>query len=141
MDKVSVLIIDDNETDRYLLKRTLNKTGIISKIFEANDGTVALELIKNYECNRQDFPDDFPPLIFFLDINMPMMNGFDFLKEFEVIRENLALSHIIMMFSSSERSEDKEKALSYCFVKSFIRKGSVDAEELKSKITDMIATQ
>ena len=42
-----------------------------------------------------------------------------------------------MMFSSSERVEDKEQALLYSFVKSFIKKGSVDAEELKNKIMEV----
>ena len=141
MDKYSVLIIDDNEVDRYILKRTLNKTGVVNKVFEENHGGAALEFINEYEKNKQKFQGDFPPLVFFLDINMPLVGGFEFLEKFEVIRKKLQLNHVtIMMLSSSARTEDKERAFSYSFVKEFISKGSVTTEELKSKIMKCAVT-
>ena len=71
----------------------------------------------------------------FLDINMPNIGGFEFLVKFAELRNRLALkSCVIMMYSSSERPEDKEKASSFDFVKDYLVKGEMDIEDLKDKI-------
>ena len=41
---------------------------------------------KNDEENRAKHPQDYPPLVIFLDINMPLLNGFEFLEQFKPIR-------------------------------------------------------
>ena len=86
MDRLSILIVDDNASDRYLLKRHLEGLGFPVKFFETEDGVEALEFFKNYEKNRELYPKDYPPMIVFLDINMPRMNGFAFLEEFSKLR-------------------------------------------------------
>lgn len=126
MNKVNVLIVDDNEVDRYILKRQLEKIGVNS-IMEKSDGCEALEFLRDYDQNAKLFPDEFPPVIIFLDINMPKVNGFDFLKEFALMRSKNELSSIVVcMYSSSERPEDKERVSQYDFVESFIVKGSIN---------------
>ena len=66
---------------------------------------------------------------------MPNVGGFEFLEELSKLRKSLDLnSVVVMMFTSSHREEDREKAFSYPFVKDYITKGEVTPEELEEKI-------
>jgi len=141
MNKCSILIVDDNETDRYLLKRVIHKLDIATEIFEAENGRTALDFLSNFEENSREYQNDFPPVFIFLDINMPIMNGFEFLEEFTRLKnqgENYS-SSIIMMYSSSERDEDKTKIHSFTFVKGFITKGDLSPESLRASIEECLS--
>ncbi len=138
MKPVNALIIDDSEIDRYILKRQLNGIGV-NNIFENDDGATALEFLKNYDKNRESHPDEFPPVVIFLDINMPLIDGFQFLQEFSELREKFDYSQCtVLMYSSSERVEDIERASKYGFVADFIVKGETPVEVLKEKIAFLI---
>ncbi len=137
MKRVNVLIVDDNELDRYILRRQLTKIGVES-IIEKDDGSTALEFLQDYDKNALLYPDEFPPVVIFLDINMPKVDGFDFLKEFSTMRSRSELASIVVcMYSSSERLEDKEKAAKFDFVADFIVKGEVTEAFLANKITSL----
>lgn len=126
MSKYSVMIVDDNEADRYILKRYLNKANIVDKIFEANDGKEALSFFEAHEENKAKHTKDYPPSILFLDVNMPLIDGFEFLEKFNTIRQKVgAESVVIMMFSSSGRQEEKDRALAFPFVKDYLIKGNL----------------
>ncbi len=135
MKQFSVLIIDDSEEDRYLLKRQLQEINLTDTIHEADDGKTALDFLCAYDENLQRFPDRFPPLLIFLDINMPVVNGFDFLEAFSKLRKQQELrSTILMMFTSSDQEDDRKKSFSYEFVKGFIVKMPPTAKELLENI-------
>ncbi len=139
MKNISVLIIDDSDEDRYLLKRQLGETSLKVTVFEKNNGQSAIDFLTDYEANRNKYPDDFPPVILFLDINMPLLNGFEFLEEFATIREpNHMEASVVMMFTSSEREDDKLKIAAYDYVKSYLVKGSFSTEELEQKIKQVL---
>ena len=87
MHDFSVLIVDDDEVDRYTLKRLLKKFDYNILINESNDGEAAVRFFNEHVENKEKYGDAFPPTIVFLDINMPRMNGFEFLKEFELIKQ------------------------------------------------------
>jgi len=134
MKQISALIIDDSEIDRYILKRHLKEIGVVD-VFESDDGSSGLDFLENYEENCKIHGKKFPPVVIFLDINMPILNGFEFLEKFAELRKRLALkSCVIMMYSSSERAEDKEKANRFDFVKDYLTKGEMSVDELKAKI-------
>lgn len=138
MKPVNALIIDDSEIDRYILKRQLNGIGV-NNVFENDDGATALEFLKNYDKNRESHPDKFPPVVIFLDINMPLIDGFQFLQEFSELRKKFDYSQCtVLMYSSSERVEDIERASKYGFVADFIVKGETPVEVLKEKIAFLI---
>ena len=138
MDKYSVMMIDDNKDDRYLLKRAINKLNVASRIFEEQDGLAAMDFLQNYDHNRHAFGDDFPPTLIFLDINMPIMNGLEFLESFAALRDSSALYHtsILIMFTSSEREEDKQKISRYPFVKGFLNKSDLSPETLQTALAN-----
>jgi len=133
----SVLIVDDSEIDRYILSRQLKQIGVTT-IIEKDDGSTALDYLGQYEENKQKAGDAFPPTVIFLDINMPTVDGFGFLEKFKALREVHALSScVIMMYSSSERQEDKDKAYAYDFVRDFVIKGISLPEEIAEKLKDL----
>ena len=135
LNKISVLIVDDNEAERYILKRMFQETDLELKVFELGDGQSAVEFFKNHEGNRAKHPQDYPPLVIFLDINMPVLNGFEFLEQFKLIRiEHSIDTSLILMFTSSNREEDKKKALSYDYVKAYLVKGEFTSEQLQEEV-------
>lgn len=142
MNEFGVMIVDDDEVDRYLLIRTLKKLGLNLTIFEAENGVKALEFLVNYEANSNKYETRFPPILIFLDINMPLMNGFEFLEAFAQLKnsDNRYSSSIFTMFTSSEKEEDKTRASKYDFVKGFLVKGEVNEERLRSVFSTHFGT-
>jgi CheY-like chemotaxis protein len=139
MNAISVLIIDDNEADRYLFTCKLNKTSLVSYVFECEDGREAIEFFENTTKNQICHPEDYPPAILFLDLNMPRMTGHEFLTAFKTLREKLALEPIvIMMFSSSTLQSDIDDSLQHEFVQDYLIKGEFSVDELKQKIQSHI---
>ena len=132
----SIHIIDDNETDRYLLKRLIKSANLTDTIYESENGREALEFLSGYKKEIEDCPEGYPPILIFLDINMPIMGGFEFLEEFsklDSLKENFG-STVLTMFTSSEKEEDKERAMSYEIVKGYMVKLPRSGDELKEVI-------
>ncbi len=132
----SVMIVDDTEADRYIAKWSIKQNQIADLIFEARDGEEAMSILASYDEHKAEFGDRFPPTLILLDVNMPKMNGFEFLKEFEKLRalnDKFYDSVVVMMFTSSQLHEDKERTMGYDFVRDYLVK-PVDPESLKSII-------
>lgn len=133
----SVLIVDDNEADRYLLSRLIRRAKISDQIFEANDGLEGLDFFRNHQANAEKYGDDFPPLLVFLDINMPRVNGFEFLEAFAGLREEHGYDAVVLvMFTSSQLDEERDRASQFEFVKGFITKMPLDAAQLRSQLDE-----
>ncbi|KZN28603.1 hypothetical protein N480_10960 [Pseudoalteromonas luteoviolacea S2607] len=136
MDPISVLIVDDSEDDRYILTRQLKETKIpISQIFECSEGASALRFFVDYEKNVARYASGYPPTFVFLDINMPLMDGFEFLEEFKKMQSKQGPDPIIIMFSSSDRKEDVDRAAGLSMVKAYLVKGKYDIEQLKAELS------
>jgi len=134
MQQPSVLIIDDSEIERYLLSHQLQKIGV-TEIVQKNDGTSGLAFLKDYAQNQQHYGINFPPAIIILDVNMPIMGGFEFLQKFAELKTRVDLDVCqIVMYSGSDDPQQKARALQYDFVKGFLIKGELSTEELKSEI-------
>ncbi|MGN6648250.1 MAG: response regulator, partial [Cytophaga sp.] len=76
--KKLVMLVDDNETDNFIHRRVLEMGNFSENIIVKNSGKSALEYLEANQSN----PDLIPEVIF-LDINMPIVDGFVFLFEFE----------------------------------------------------------
>lgn len=140
MSLCSIMIVDDCETDRYLLKRLIKKSKIKSKIHEAENGQVALDFFTNHIKNIKKHPESHFPFLIFLDINMPIMDGFEFLEKFSLLKEkNKELGTVIFtMITSSEKIQDIKKAQSYGFMQDFLTKGSLTVDILKKIVSKKI---
>lgn len=128
----SVMIIDDSEGDRFLLKRELQSIDYEGEIFEVSNGQEALSLLLFAEKNTSEFKT-FPPQVIFLDINMPVMNGYEFLLKLQAIKQdhNRFSSINVMMLSGSYRPADINKSMQFDYVKDFLVKGKIEPAYLK----------
>ena len=136
MHDFSVLIVDDDEVDRYSLKRLLKSFDYNINVMESEDGEDAVKFFKEYEASKKTSGDRFPPLIVFLDINMPRMNGFEFLEEFRLLtpqQEDYNLV-VFMMITSSDNLDDKIRADKFESVKGYINKMPQTADDLLAHI-------
>lgn len=113
----NVLVIDDNPIDLYIAEMVMSTTRFAEKVICLNSAVAALAYLKPlYES-----PDELPQLIF-LDINMPEMSGFDFLKEYQYLPENIRKKCIIMMLTTSLDDNDRRLAEENQFVNRFLNK-------------------
>lgn len=100
-DVVNVLIVEDDEIDLEALRRLFAKKGIKNPIYHAVNGVQALQIMRG-ENNYDKVPK---PYIILLDINMPLMNGIELLKELRA-DPNLKDS-VVFVLTTSPREEDK----------------------------------
>ena len=104
MAMVNLLLVDDDEVDVQGLKRAFAKSRIGNPITVARDGIEALEFLRG-ENGRQKLAK---PHLILLDLNMPRMNGLEFL---EAIRADKDLKNsVVFMITTSKAEEDKAPA-------------------------------
>ena len=121
-----ILLVDDDVAVNFINRLTLKENNIDCKVTEATNGQQALDQI----AADKDCPD-----LILLDINMPVMDGFEFLTELER-RGKCCDSPNIFMLTSSIREEDKERAMGSKLVKGYLDKPLSDAQlqEILAKV-------
>lgn len=110
-------VVDDDSTYTYSVSRVLKSSPVFDKYVVFNNGFEAMEYFKASLKDDEKIPD-----ILFLDINMPVMDGWHFLQEFAEIKPHLAKAVTIYMVSSSILNQDIEKAKSISDVTGYIVK-------------------
>lgn len=114
----NILLVDDDTVNNFIVINTLNKLDITENVDSVLNGADGIEYIKNMiDNNRQLIPS-----IIFLDINMPVMDGWEFLEEFEKFAEDIKKQCKIYMVSSSVYEDDISKSKHYSSVIDFISK-------------------
>lgn len=116
MKKFNILLVDDDETSTFLSEMVLKDMDIAQQITIVNKSKEALEFVLHH-CRDNDKDEKCPQLIF-LDINMPVMNGFEFLEALK--RQKKDTLPVIMLTSSNDLT-DLEKAREFN-LKGFINK-------------------
>ncbi len=109
-----ILIIDDNQDDNFYHTREIKKELPCSDVIIMETAIEALKFLKSV-------PETFPDLIF-LDINMPAMNGWEFLEEYITLENDLPKSITIIMLSTSDNMSDIERAKSNRLVHDYVVK-------------------
>ena len=117
-----IFLIDDNQVDNFMNEYVLVKADLAESIIVKTSAIDALEYLKTA---TNAFPD-----IIFLDIRMPIMDGFGFLKEFETLPEEKKKLVKIFLLSSSKDSFDIEKAENNARITKFIQK-PLDVSQLE----------
>ncbi len=112
-----VLLVDDNDTDNFISKRIIEITKFAKRVEVRNSGKSALEYLEQ----SKDTPENLPDVIF-LDINMPIVDGFVFLFEFEMFPDNIKNKCKVIILSSSNNKRDIAKIVDNEYVIKFITK-------------------
>ncbi|QJD95306.1 response regulator [Mucilaginibacter robiniae] len=115
---LSILLIDDDEINNFISIKLIKKALAHTEINACLDGSYAIEQLLDVQRNN---PDNLPDYIL-LDINMPIMNGWEFLDEYKRLGIDPLGKSKIFIISSSVFSNDINKAKSYPLVKDFISK-------------------
>lgn len=124
----NILIIDDDPMSSFMLKRLAELGELADIITILNSARSALEYIGERKQSDNLLPD-----VIFLDIYMPILNGWDFLKAFRTLKPELSKKIDIVIVSSSEHPRDLEQAKTFEEVKAYAVK-PVSLERLKEII-------
>ncbi len=111
MELKQVLVVDDSEADQFLNRYRILECQPGLEIRAAYDGLEALKILQE---------PGYQPDLIFLDINMPRMNGFEFLERY--VEEFKATTSVVVMLSSSLVEADRARAQAFAPVRGFLRK-------------------
>lgn len=127
--KKNIMLVDDDKIFNFLSEKTITSLGLANEVHFAVNGKQALELLEQYREGKISRPD-----IIFLDLNMPIMNGYQFIEAFANM--DLPEKHkiTIVVLSSSVDPNDvartKELGIQYYFSK------PLSKDEIKKLIGD-----
>jgi CheY-like chemotaxis protein len=112
---LNFILIDDNKIDLLIASKALHTCGVpFGWIEEFNNAIDALECIKTVRTEHH--------CVVFIDIQMPVMNGFAFMEAYQTLDENIRKQFTCMYLTSSLNDIDRLRALKYSEVKAFVNK-------------------
>lgn len=127
---ISILLVDDDEINNFISIKLIKKALEYTEITACLDGSYAIKKLLDLQAKD---PNSLPDYIL-LDINMPIMNGWEFLEDFKRLEIDPLGKSKIFIISSSVFSNDINKAKSYPLVKNFISK-PLNVEKIKELFT------
>lgn len=118
MSKIKKLwVIDDDEIYCFAAKRIIKKAEIAEDIMFFENGQVAIDFLREHMNEKELLPE-----LIFLDINMPILDGWQFLQKLSTFAQELPQKITIYVVSSSIASEDHDMAKASDLVSGFIVK-------------------
>ena len=112
-----VLLIDDNDIDNFINERMITTTNFSESVVVKSSAESALEYLKK----NAESPEQLPQVIF-LDLNMPVIDGFGFLSQYETLPDSIKKFSRIIVLSSSISPEDINRASTNQYVVKYINK-------------------
>lgn len=116
-NEYNICLIDDDKIYQFTAKKIIESTNLTKAVLSFYNGEEAIEFLKSNLQNADSIPD-----IIFLDINMPIKDGWEFLEEFKSILNDVKKRIVIYMVSSSVDDYDIKKSKEYSFVTDYIIK-------------------
>lgn len=113
----SILLVDDDKDCNYFHKLLLEELECCENIYISQDGNEAMEFITSKTDGQYPCPD-----IIFLDINMPKMDGWEFLEKYKDLEEEAKARVVLIMLTTSLNPDDRERALANKDIKGFNNK-------------------
>ena len=119
----SIMIVDDSDADQFIIENLVGKIDETVQLYKSWDGQEAIEFLEDFDTNKEKYKDKFPPSMILLDINMPRMNGFEFLEKYAEYTKSKKLEAVpVVMFTSSNEQVDRVRVEKYDFVKEYVVK-------------------
>lgn len=103
----TAVLIDDNAIDNFIHVQMMSASAFTGKKFIATNGQLALELIHNLISGKETGEVTYPDILF-VDLNMPVMDGLQFIKEFQNIQDDQLSKCKIVVLTSSIHDDDRE---------------------------------
>jgi CheY-like chemotaxis protein len=129
-----VVIVDDEPTSLFICRKTLELSNVFTQIQTFESPVEALDYLKNVYSNN--LVEEIPSLIL-VDINMPIMNGWEFIEEFKKLPEEKTKNTIINILSSSDSEQDIKKAAGIDKITDYISK-PLTVEKAKTFPTNLL---
>lgn len=115
--KLHFIVIDDSKLDCFIAEKMIRNTGKSESIKSFLQGREALNFIATAPPS-----DEYSHTIVLVDIQMPIMNGFEFVEAFEQLPYAITENYSIYVISSSINDTDMRKLQNYTSVKQFLNK-------------------
>lgn len=112
-----IAFVDDDSVYQFTASRTLKATHMAHEILQFQNGNEALAFLRDAASKSQPVPD-----IIFLDINMPIKDGWGFLDEFQQLKARIGKDIKIYMVSSSIDPRDRNRARNFPEVTDYMEK-------------------
>ena len=132
---IHILLVEDEDINNYIATKLIKKALPGSAVTSCSNGRQALELLTETKNDTSKLPD-----IILLDISMPIMNGWQFLDEYNRKKIDPAGKSAIFILSSSVYSDDMNRARLYSQVKGFICK-PLNVEKIRELFSTEEAVQ
>src|SRR5688500_1497503 len=116
----TVMLIDDNEIDNLINQKMIEAASIAENIYTHTGAKSAIEFLRNME--KHEVADKVLPDVIFLEIDMPLMDGFQFLDEFEKLSNVAKKKCKIVMLTSSINPQDFNRSKKYENVRLYLNK-------------------
>lgn len=113
----NVLLVDDNEIDNFINERIILSSKFSENVVVKNSADSALNYLREISGKDEKLPQ-----FIFLDLNMPVKDGFGFLEDFEKLDEKIKSTAKVIVLSSSISPDDINKASTNPFVFKYINK-------------------
>ena len=109
----TVMVVDDSDADLLYTRLVLERSGAAREVITFDQARAALEALREPTL-RVD--------VILLDINMPGMNGFEFLQAYEAMQRERGNGPVVVMLTSSPDPSDRERALAFASVRGYVTK-------------------
>ena len=117
MTKKTIWVVDDDAIYQIIVNKIIQRSEIFSTISSFKNGKDAIDGLNNSLEKNELLPD-----IILLDINMPIMDGWEFMKEMGLLKSQISQQIIIYIVSSSIAVEDKNKSKKYPDILGYLSK-------------------
>lgn len=134
MEPVKIYLVDDDNIFVFLTMKTIESAGFNTKIYVFNNGKELVDHLNEFSDTPESLPD-----IILLDLSMPVMDGWEVLEEYKVLKPRLTKSIDLYILSSTISPYDIERAKSFSVVTDLLIKPFLKEQviQLIEKVTPL----